>query len=573
MTIEIQPGTVIGGKYRIEQSIGVGGFSVVFRATHIAMDRPVAIKVFDARRQYQADPERTKRYVRRFQKEAHLVSRLQHPNTVTIFDYGAQPEGTFYLVMEFIQGQTLADILTQQRQLTKERTLTIFLQILASLEEAHHLDILHRDLKPANIMISTTFKGEEQVKVLDFGVAQLLSEKQHHEISAAGKPIFLGTPRYAAPEQLRAGKLSFATDIFSVGALMWHCLLGQPMIPTGDVRQCIAIHRKGKPWLIPESAPIDATLKSIIEKAVHTDPQQRFADASAMLAALKAYGAAQNVAPPPLPPSSPFRRSSSEIFDPNVVGDGAHEDLFIGSSPALAPPKNKRDLLRPPVPPEQPPKPSTPKPRTQTPDLELEEIPPRKPQNQSPPPESPRQGNLLSTRSTRVARRLGRGLIIAVAAITISLAIVIGARIFLPAKTYQEVTTTITTTTLSVLPEQEGPRRSPFSAEGIRLAIQTRGWRIESSRDPIDMQRFHFYSNTVSRGGVRLDLTLYDVRDPDAMPEIIEQVLPPDKVISLGHMIVRINPRDSAGYDEAEELQTFLSLYRDIVLEEEALQE
>lgn len=569
MTTEIQPGTVIDGKYRIEESIGVGGFSEVFRATHIAMSRPVAIKIFDARRQYLSDPERAKRYARHFQREAHLVSKLQHPNTVTIFDYGVHPGGKLYLVMEFIQGKTLTEILAQEKQLSEQRTLALFLQVLASLEEAHHRGILHRDLKPANIMVTATFKGEEQVKVLDFGIAQLANQQQQHERSPSGKPIFLGTPRYAAPEQLRAGKLSFATDIFSVGALLWHCLLGRPMLPSGDIRECIAIHQRGEPWILPDNAPISPGLKQIIEKALHINPAHRFADASQMIAAIKALKETKQTTPPLLP-NSPFRRSASEIVDPNVVGEDATDNHFIGAAsplprPTPATPLHLGPTSRTPLRPDRPKKSTSPIHLQNTPELELAEIPKPTPH---PPSQEPRQGNLLPTSSTKIKRRAGRIIVLSLIALLVSILIIAAAWYFLPSNTYDQVTETISSVTSLGTEAPEELRRSPFTADGVRTAIQTRNWRIESSREPIDMQRFLFHPISISRDGIFLDLTLYEVLDPAAMEEILEQVAPPNQAIALGHLVLRINPRDRSGHEAAEQLRGFLSLYRDLVLEE-----
>src|SRR5690554_5535277 len=223
----LERGKVIGEKYRLDELIGRGGFSNVYGGLHTGMDRRVAVKIFDPSQPANRDPARAIRRAERFEREARLVSQLNHPNTVTIFDYGVADEGMLYLVMEYIEGPTLKQAIVDGAPFDERRAVTTFLQILGSLEEAHHRNMLHRDLKPANIMLTRNFKGEEIVKVLDFGIARIVGESAP-ETGPNGRKLFLGTPRYASLEQLRGLELSYATDVFAVGALLFETLVGQP---------------------------------------------------------------------------------------------------------------------------------------------------------------------------------------------------------------------------------------------------------------------------------------------------------------------------------------------------------
>ncbi|MFU8803828.1 MAG: serine/threonine protein kinase, partial [Bradymonadaceae bacterium] len=282
------PGTIIANKYRIESAVGSGGFGTVYRATHLDMNRTVAVKIFKPTPAHLRDPAKLDARKERFNREAQFVSKLEHPNTVTIFDYG-QDKDMLYLVMELIEGQTLRELLWHNPRLPLPRAIFIACEILESLEEAHHKGILHRDLKPPNILITKDFKGKERVKVLDFGIAKQVIDGHFgaEDVELTGN-TFIGTPQYCSPEQLFTRPLSKATDIFGVGILLWEMIFGEPLVKGDGIGTAIQQLNAKTPWEVPLEPPIPPGLRMVLERAVQRDQTKRFQSCAEMLEALKA---------------------------------------------------------------------------------------------------------------------------------------------------------------------------------------------------------------------------------------------------------------------------------------------
>src|SRR5438128_9339731 len=190
-------GQVFDGKYRLDQRLGGGGMGTVYRAAHLLIDRPVAIKVLSQR--FVGDETAQQR----FRREARAAGHMQHPNAVTVTDFGATDDGYFYIVMELLEGRTLRDLLAREAPLDPARAVSIMLQASAAVGAAHEAGLIHRDLKPANIFIEQRPNLPATVKVLDFGVAKFAVEEQGGEdfntLTQVGAVI--GTPRYMSPEQ------------------------------------------------------------------------------------------------------------------------------------------------------------------------------------------------------------------------------------------------------------------------------------------------------------------------------------------------------------------------------------
>jgi len=215
---------VIANRFRIECEIGRGGMGTVYLATHLGLERPVAIKVLKA--EFAADPE----VAERFMREARTMARLRHARAAMIFDAGSLPDGRPFIVMEHVEGATLADVLTREGQLSPERAVRIACEICDVLAEAHALGIVHRDLKPSNIMLN-----ERGVSVLDFGIAKVLTASadvtKTHATTESG--LIIGTPRYMSPEQCMGQAVGPASDLYSVGVLVYEMLSGQPPFTDG----------------------------------------------------------------------------------------------------------------------------------------------------------------------------------------------------------------------------------------------------------------------------------------------------------------------------------------------------
>src|SRR5438128_4369961 len=190
-------GRVFEGKYRLDERLGGGGMGTVYRATHLLIDRPVALKVLSQR--FVGDQTAQQR----FRREARAAGRMQHPNAVTVTDFGATDDGYLYIVMELLEGRTLRDLLAHEAPLDSARAVSIILQTASAVGAAHEAGLIHRDLKPANIFIEQRPNRQATVKVLDFGVAKFAVEEQADEdfntLTQVGAVI--GTPRYMSPEQ------------------------------------------------------------------------------------------------------------------------------------------------------------------------------------------------------------------------------------------------------------------------------------------------------------------------------------------------------------------------------------
>ena len=213
-------GTAFQERYRIEERLAIGGMGTVYRASQVAVGRPVAIKIL------RQEVVHDLRVVARFQQEALAVAGLHHPNTIRIFDFGQSADGHLFLVMEFLEGESLGDMIDEQAPIEPERVVKIGGQILDALAEAHSNGIIHRDLKPDNIFVTKVGLQADFIKVLDFGIAKLeRGEARKRQLTQTG--IVVGSPGYMAPEQVQSLPLTAQVDIYAVGAVMYEMLTGQ----------------------------------------------------------------------------------------------------------------------------------------------------------------------------------------------------------------------------------------------------------------------------------------------------------------------------------------------------------
>ncbi len=209
----------IAGRFRIEGEIGRGGMGTVYRATHLGLDRPVAVKIIKP--EFAADRDVADRFLR----EARTMAKLRHPHAAMIFDAGNLPDGRHFIIMEFVEGTTLSEALARESRFSPEQAVKIAVQICDVLGEAHQLGIIHRDLKPSNIMLN-----ERGVCVLDFGVAKVLATSSevtaNHVTTGSGQIV--GTPRYMSPEQCLGQRVGARSDIYSLGVVLYEMLAGRP---------------------------------------------------------------------------------------------------------------------------------------------------------------------------------------------------------------------------------------------------------------------------------------------------------------------------------------------------------
>ena len=209
----------IAGRFRIEREIGTGGMGTVYLATHLGLERPVAVKII--KREFAGDADVADRFLR----EARTMAKLHHHHAAMIFDAGNLPDGRHFIVMEFVEGETLSQVLSREGRFAPSRAVEIATQICDVLEEAHRLGIIHRDLKPSNILL-----GKRGVCVLDFGVAKVLASSAESTATHAstGSGQLIGTPRYMSPEQCLGQRVGARSDLYSLGVLLYEMLAGRP---------------------------------------------------------------------------------------------------------------------------------------------------------------------------------------------------------------------------------------------------------------------------------------------------------------------------------------------------------
>ncbi len=273
-------GRVIDARYRVVRKLGQGGMGAVYQVEHLAMGKQAAMKVLHP--QLTRDPE----IGQRFRREAEAVSRLSSPNTVQVFDFG-ETAGVMYLVMELIRGEDLGSVVRRDGPLPFARARGILMQVCDALSEAHELGIVHRDLKPENLIVGRTRDGGDLVKVLDFGLAKLRDVEEQNQVTARGS--LLGTPYYMSPEQIRGEDLDGRSDLYSLGAVMYRVLTGDPPFSGPTPVAVLTQHLTEKPMVPSRRKPelrIAPEVDALVLRALARDRDQRFASADAFKEAL-----------------------------------------------------------------------------------------------------------------------------------------------------------------------------------------------------------------------------------------------------------------------------------------------
>jgi serine/threonine protein kinase len=269
-------GRTLPGGYLILELVGVGGMGRVYRAEQTTLGRTVAVKIIHP---HLVGEENT---AARFITEARAASRLNHPNSVGIIDFGKTPDGQLYLVMEFLRGRDLARVTHEDGALPFRRIVDLLRQTLAALAEAHSENIIHRDLKPENIILEPVRSGGDFVKVVDFGLAKMRAETQQPGITSPG--IVCGTPEYMSPEQARGDPLDARSDLYSVGVILYQLVSGRLPFEADSPTQVVLAHLTDIPRDPREVAPerqIPKPLVDVTLKALAKDPKDRFQDSDA----------------------------------------------------------------------------------------------------------------------------------------------------------------------------------------------------------------------------------------------------------------------------------------------------
>ena len=270
------------GQYELQRKIGEGGMGVVYEATHVLLKRPTAVKLLPVEKA----GEQT---IARFEREVRETSRLDHPNSVTIYDYGHTPDGQFYYAMEYLDGLNLQQLVVQDGPLSGARASAILLQAAHALAEAHGKGLVHRDIKPANIMLCDRGGVPDTVKVLDFGLVKAVGMTgTDHAVTQVN--TIVGTPHYLAPEAFQdPGTVGPAADVYALGAVGFFLLAGREAFEGKSIVEVCSKHLNETP--VPPSTfreePVAGGFEAILMRCLEKEPRKRFADGGALADALE----------------------------------------------------------------------------------------------------------------------------------------------------------------------------------------------------------------------------------------------------------------------------------------------
>src|ERR1043166_2905043 len=270
-------GSVLSGKYRIDERLSGGGMGTVYRGTHVLMDKTVAIKVL--RPSLAAD----EKIVARFSREARAASRISHPNALSVTDFGEDENGIVFLVMEYLSGKTLKQVIRDEGPLSLARTVDIMRQVGDALQEAHSQNVVHRDLKSDNIMLLSTAVGDH-AKVLDFGIAKI-NEPEEHDTSLTAPNLVIGTPQYMSPEQCsQNSEIDARSEIYSFGVILYEMLVGHVPFSGDSPAMVMMKHlQEPVPSVLEERSDLPSSVARVVARAMAKVPGNRYQNVAELI--------------------------------------------------------------------------------------------------------------------------------------------------------------------------------------------------------------------------------------------------------------------------------------------------
>lgn len=347
-------GALIDERYRVEALIAKGAVGSVYKAKQELLGRQVALKVLHG--YLGADPES----LVRFHREAKAISRLEHPNLLTLYDFGMTADGQPYFVMDLLNGTTLAKVLSNEGRLDARRALSIVKQVLEALSEAHKKGIVHRDIKPPNIVLVEKEDTKEFVKLVDFSIAKMADNSTIDPVQLTVDGIICGSPAYMSPEQCRGSDVDGRSDIYSMGIVLFEALTGKRPFSAKDLVSLMYLHVNDEPPKLSDVEPnlqFPAVLEELISSTLEKDPAARPQSVEVLLAKLSAVLAECTNENLPSLPAQVFNASASQddvspLFSTDISKHQSitsdTQDVFIGArakvkDQALAQNKNTGD--------------------------------------------------------------------------------------------------------------------------------------------------------------------------------------------------------------------------------------
>jgi serine/threonine protein kinase len=339
-------GETLAGKYRVEERLSVGGMGTVYRGTHILMDKKVAIKVL--RPSLAAD----EKIVARFSREARAASRISHPHALSVTDFGEDEGGVVFLIMEFLNGRTLKQVIRQEAPLPLPRVVAIMKQVGSALDAAHAEGVVHRDLKSDNIMLLNT-NGADYAKVLDFGIAKIMEPTGEEDTGLTSPDLIIGTPQYMSPEQCsQSEQIDSRSDIYSLGVILYEMLVGHvPFV--GDSPTAVMLkHLQELPAsVLAERKDLPNGVGTVVAKALAKRREDRYQTAAELIEDLVIAEGTGMVQP------NAGDRSANRIIVPTqdppneVPGEDDEQTLVRSRTPPFVPP-DASPVMRPQAPPQ-----------------------------------------------------------------------------------------------------------------------------------------------------------------------------------------------------------------------------
>ncbi len=306
-------GQTLAGKYRIDERLSEGGMGTVYRGTHVLMDKTVAVKVL--RPSLAAD----EKIVARFSREARAASKISHPHALSVTDFGEDENGTVFLVMEYVDGRTLKDIIRQEGPMPLTRVVEIIKQVGSALDAAHAQGVVHRDLKSDNIMLLNTMNAD-YAQVLDFGIAKIKERDGEYDPGLTAPDLVIGTPQYMSPEQCsQAPGIDARSDIYSLGVIIYEMLVGHVPFTGGSPTEIMVKQmQQPAPSILNERSDVPPAVAQVVARALEKSPHDRYASACELIDDLTIAAGMEPVA---------VRPNSKPLDVPTGSGGLVNDDL------------------------------------------------------------------------------------------------------------------------------------------------------------------------------------------------------------------------------------------------------